>query len=85
MRINWGQGPLTISIIYDTIIMGIQRIGGFVFKFYKYDHPPLHVHVYDKDGRCELGRWDIENQRGMDHLVIGKKLRKALKMAGYLE
>ena len=63
--------------------MGILRIGGFLFKTYKTDHPPLHVHIFDKDGRRELGRWDIEGQRPMDDFKVGKKLRKALRAAGY--
>ncbi len=64
--------------------MGIKRIGGFIFKTYVGDHPPLHVHVCDKDG-MELGRWDMECQRPMDELKVSKKLRKALKAGGYLK
>lgn len=37
---------------------------GYLFRLYRNDHAPLHVHVF-KDGR-ELGRYDLENGRFMD-------------------
>jgi hypothetical protein len=62
--------------------MGRKRSGGFIFVTYKGDHPPFHVHI-EKGGR-EIGRWDIENQKPMDNLKIGQKLKNALRKTGYL-
>lgn len=62
--------------------MGRKRFGGFIFRTYTGDHPPLHVHI-EKDGK-EIGRWDIENQKPMDNLKVSQKLRKALKHEGHI-
>jgi len=35
--------------------MGRKRIGGHLFVWWRGDHPPPHVHVYDGKGRF-LGR-----------------------------
>jgi hypothetical protein len=54
-----------------------------VFRSYVGDHPPFHVHVFRK-GR-QLGRWDIEHQRPMDHqLLVTNRLARALREAGYM-
>ncbi len=80
------------SIKYDTFQvpdrklsgMGEKKVNGYIFRIYKMDHPPYHVHIYD--GHKELGRFDIENQKPLDkHLVLDAKLRKALKKGGYLK
>jgi hypothetical protein len=63
--------------------MGIRKAGGYIFKSYVSDHPPLHVHIFDGRGR-PVGCWDIENQRPMDEFELTKQLRKALHEAGYL-
>ena len=64
--------------------MGIKRIDGFEFRTWVADHPPCHVHI-SYNGK-ELGRLDVEHQRSMDKkLVITRKLRTALKKAGYLK
>ncbi len=62
--------------------MGRKRIGGFVFVTYAGDHPPYHVHIYEKE--IYIGRFDIEHQRPMDKFELTMKLRKALQKAGYL-
>lgn len=62
--------------------VGRKKVKGFVFEWYKGDHPPLHVHVYR--GRAFIGRWDIEHQRPMDNFRVDARLRRALKTAGYL-
>ncbi len=62
--------------------MGTSRAGGFLFKTYKGDHPPLHVHI-EKGGR-EIGRWDIENQRPMDDFEVTRNLRNALIRKGFM-
>lgn len=63
--------------------MGEKRVGGFIFRSYTGDHQPLHIHVCDQNGH-ELGRWNIEEQTPMDHLVVTRKLARALRAAGYL-
>lgn len=62
--------------------MGEKKARGFTFRTYARDHPPNHVHIL-KGGR-RIGRWDIENQRPMDCLVVTKKLRQALEELGYV-
>ncbi len=63
--------------------MSDKKIGGFIFREYKNDHRPYHVHIFL--GQKELGRFDIEGQRSMDErLKIKGQLRKALKKGGYL-
>ena len=61
--------------------MSQKIINGYIFRIYKVDHPPYHVHIFK--GKKELGRFDIENQRPMDSFVITSKLRKALREGGY--
>lgn len=63
--------------------MGIKRAGGFAFMTHKTDHPPLHVHI--RKDRGEIGRWDIENQRPMDGLVVSGKLARALRATGFMK
>lgn len=64
--------------------MSEKKILGFIFRSYKNDHPPYHVHVF-KDKKF-LGRFDIVHQRPMDpRLKVEGTLRKALKKGGYLK
>ncbi len=65
--------------------MGERRVGGYIFRTYSGDHPPLHVHIFDGEGR-PIGRWDIEHQCPMkgDAFQVTRRLRKALAAAGYL-
>ena len=64
--------------------MSEKKIGGFIFRIYKNDHRPYHVHIVK--GNKEIGRFDIENKRSMDErLKITGQLRKALKQAGYIK
>ncbi|MBM3788926.1 MAG: DUF4160 domain-containing protein [Acidobacteria bacterium] len=39
------------------------RRGGYVFLFWKSDHPPRHVHVY-RDGKLVV-KWDLDNEKAM--------------------
>ena len=48
--------------------MSEKKIGEYIFRIYKVDHPPLPVHVFDN--RKELGSFDIENQKPMGSLVL---------------
>jgi hypothetical protein len=43
--------------------MGKLRRGGFVFLWWKGDHPPRHVHVY-RDGKL-IVKWDLDNKKAM--------------------
>jgi hypothetical protein len=43
--------------------MGKVRRGGFVFLWWKGDHPPRHVHVY-RDGKL-IVKWDLDNKKAM--------------------
>lgn len=43
--------------------MGKVRRGGFVFLWWKGDHPPRHVHVY-RDGKL-IVKWDLDNGKAM--------------------
>jgi hypothetical protein len=36
---------------------------GFVFLWWKGDHPPRHLHVY-RDGKL-IVKWDLDNQKPM--------------------
>jgi hypothetical protein len=64
--------------------VAVKKVGGFRFITYTADHPPLHVHIFEDEKY--LGRWDIEHQCPMkgDDFVVTKRLRKALRKAGYL-
>ena len=64
--------------------MSEKKIGGFIFRTFKNDHYPYHVHVFGNSGF--LGRFDMVNKRSLDErLKITGQLRKALKQAGYLK
>ena len=43
--------------------MGRLRRGGFVFVWWKSDHPPRHVHVY-REGKLVV-KWDVDNSKVM--------------------
>jgi hypothetical protein len=64
--------------------MGRKRAYGYTLVSWEADHPPLHVHIYDRRDQ-EVGRWDVEGQRGMDEFDMTKNLRKALRKFGYLK
>lgn len=63
--------------------MGRKKIGGFLMEWYKGDHRPLHVHIYQEG--IHLGRFDLESQRPMKGLKMTRKLMRALTMAGFLK
>jgi hypothetical protein len=62
-----------------------KKAGGYIFRTYLCDHPPLHVHIFDGQNR-PVGRWDIEHQCSMkgEDFEVTKQLRKALEQVGYL-
>jgi len=43
--------------------MGKLRRGGYIFIWWKGDHPPRHVHVY-RNGKLVV-KWDLDNERAM--------------------
>jgi hypothetical protein len=43
--------------------MGKLRRGGYIFVWWKGDHPPRHVHVY-RDGKLVV-KWDLDNHKVM--------------------
>ena len=43
--------------------MGRRRAYGYTLVSWEADHPPLYVHIYDRRDQ-EVGRWDVEGQRG---------------------
>jgi hypothetical protein len=43
--------------------MGKLRRGGFIFVWWKGDHPPRHVHVY-RNGNVVV-KWDLDNEKAM--------------------
>lgn len=55
------------------------RRGSYVFIAWRSDHPPRHVHVYQK-GRLVV-KWDLDNKKPMK----GKAAAKVLKLIADLE
>jgi len=55
------------------------RLGGYIFIAWRSDHPPRHVHVYQK-GRLVV-KWDLENKKPMK----GKASARVLKLIAELE
>jgi Domain of unknown function (DUF4160) len=59
--------------------MGKLRRGGFIFVWWKGDHPPKHVHVY-RDGKL-LIKWDLDNKKAMK----GRAMRRIVDLIEKLE
>jgi hypothetical protein len=59
--------------------MGKLRRGGYIFVWWKGDHPPRHIHVY-RDGKLVV-KWDLDNRKVMK----GHPSKKILKLIGELE
>ncbi len=62
-----------------TSIVPKIRLGGYIFIAWRSDHPPRHVHVYQK-GRLVV-KWDLENKKPMK----GKASAKLQKLIAELE
>ena len=62
-----------------------RKAGGYVFRMYDNDHPPLHVHVF-LDGR-EVAKYDLENGGFLDlaNPRHAGRIRRALARAGFIE
>jgi hypothetical protein len=52
--------------------MGRVRRGGFIFEWWRGDHPPRHVHVSDRDGNL-LGRIAVETMEPLDEWIPPRK------------
>jgi len=53
--------------------MSKVRRGGYLFLWWRSDHPPRHVHVY-RHGRLAV-KWDLDNDRPMVGAASAKMLR----------
>ena len=51
--------------------MGRIRRGGYIFTWWIGDHDPLHVHVYDKDGKF-ITRVNLRTMQPMDTASLPK-------------
>jgi hypothetical protein len=61
--------------------MGKVRRGGYMFMWWIGDHPPRHIHVFDKNGRL-ITRVNLETMQAMD---IPKIERKVLELIQELQ
>jgi hypothetical protein len=53
--------------------MGRVRRGGYVFMWWAGDHPPRHVHVFDKNQRL-ITRVELETLRPMDAEKVNPRI-----------
>jgi len=58
--------------------MGRIRRGGYTFIWWTGDHPPRHVHVFDKNERL-LTRVEIDTLRPMDTTDISPKILELVR------
>jgi hypothetical protein len=59
--------------------VGKVRRGGYIFLWWRGDHSPRHVHVYQR-GQL-IVKWDLNNDRAM----VGRASRKILRLIRDLE
>jgi hypothetical protein len=64
--------------------VGKLRRGGFIFVWWKGDHPPRHVHVY-RGGRLVV-KWDLDNKKSMKGIASKRiiELIEKLESEGWL-
>jgi len=62
-----------------------RKAGGYIFRMYENDHPPLHVHVF-LDGD-DVAKFDLENGRFLElaNPRHAGRIRRALAQAGFIE
>jgi hypothetical protein len=53
--------------------MGKIRRGGYVFEWWIGDHPPLHIHVSDSNGKI-LGRVRLDTKKSIDAWKAPRKV-----------
>jgi hypothetical protein len=59
--------------------MGKLRRGGFIFVWWKGDHPPRHVHVY-RNGNLVV-KWDLDSKKPMK----GSATKRIIKLIEKLD
>jgi hypothetical protein len=80
-RIGASIGTTLVKVLPYGVTLHVPkiRLGGYIFIAWRSDHPPRHVHVYQK-GRLVV-KWDLENKKPMK----GKASAKVLKLIEKLE
>ena len=58
--------------------MGKVRRGGYIFMWWIGDHPPRHIHVFDKDARF-ITRVNLETMQPMDIPKIEAKVEELIR------
>ena len=58
--------------------MGKIRRGGYMFLWWIGDHPPRHVHVFDKNGTL-ITRVNLETMEPMDIPRIERKIMEIIR------
>jgi hypothetical protein len=58
--------------------MGKVRRGGYIFMWWIGDHPPRHIHVFDKDARF-ITRVNLETMQPMDMPKIDGKIEELIR------
>jgi hypothetical protein len=58
------------------------KSGGYVFRVYENDHPPMHCHVF-KDG-AELDRYNLEEGEFMDGTIGRHRGLRAMRAVGLI-
>ena len=53
--------------------MGRIRRGGYLFMWWIGDHPPRHLHVFDKNGKL-ITRVNLETMQPMDVEMMDRKI-----------
>lgn len=56
--------------------MGKYKRGNYIFKTYKGDHLPRHVHILKDDK--EIARWDLQINQVMEGKV-SRKIKRYIK------
>lgn len=58
--------------------MGRIRRGGYIFLWWIGDHPPRHIHVFDKNGKL-ITRVNLETMQPMDATKIETKILELIR------
>jgi hypothetical protein len=58
--------------------VGKVRRGGYIIFWWIGDHPPRHIHVFDKNGRL-ITRVDLETMQAMDIPKIERKILELIR------
>jgi hypothetical protein len=58
--------------------MGKIRRGGYIFMWWIGDHPPRHLHVFDKDRKL-ITRVNLETLEPMDTPTLPKRVAEIIR------